>query len=156
MCTQSNEAVVRRFIMEFWNGGDAAVADELIHPDYAVEGIGRGPDAVKRNAAIYRSAFPDLAWTIEQTVAEGEWVAVRLTLHGTHLGSLGGIPPTGTRVAMKEMAFWQVEGSRLRAIWSVGDALGLRIQLGALPASAWHEPVPMPQESKCPTPACGC
>jgi predicted ester cyclase len=155
MCTQSNREVVRRFITEFWNGGDAAVADELVHPDYVVEGSGRGPEAVKHNAAVYRSAFPDLAWTIEQTVAEGEWVAVRLTLRGTHLGSLGGIPPTGARVAMKEMAFWRVEGGRLRAIWSVGDALGLRIQLGALPASAWYESVPTPQDSQRPTPAGG-
>jgi predicted ester cyclase len=80
-------------------------------------------------------------FTVEQTVAEGEWVAVRLTLRGTHLGPLGGIPPTGTRVAVKEMAFRRVEGGRLRAVWSVGDALGLRVRLGAIPASAWHEPV---------------
>ena len=141
MSSHSNKAVVRRFITEFWNAGDIAVADELVHPDYAIEGIGRGSDAVKTNAAAYRVAFPDLECTIEQMVAEGDGVAVRLTLHGTHLGPLGGIPPTGKRVAMKEMVFWQVVEGRLRAIWSVGDALGLRIQLGAIPASAWHQPV---------------
>jgi predicted ester cyclase len=141
MSSQSNKAIVRRFIAEVWNAGDFATAAEVIHPSYALEGIGRGPDAVRSNVAAYRAAFPDLESTIEQMVAEGEWVAVRLTLRGTHLGPLSDIPPTGKRVAMKEMVFWRVVGGRLRAIWSVGDALGLRVQLGAIPASAWHQPV---------------
>ena len=141
MLPDLNKAVVRRFIAEVWNAGDLAAADELVHPDYAIDGIGSGPDAVRRNVAAYRAAFPDLEWRIEQVVAEGEWVAARLTLLGTHLGPLGGIPPTGKRVAMKEMVFWQVAGGRLTAIRAVGDALGLRVQLGAIPARAWHEMV---------------
>jgi steroid delta-isomerase-like uncharacterized protein len=141
MSTESSKAVVRRFITEVWNAGDMAAADDLVHDSYAIEGIGRGPDAVKSNVAAYRTAFPDLELAIEQMIAEGEWVAVRLTLHGTHLGPLGDIPPTGKRVAMKEMVFLQVVDGQLRAIWSVGDALGLRIQLGAIPESAWRQPV---------------
>jgi steroid delta-isomerase-like uncharacterized protein len=141
MSSQSNKVVVRRFIAEVWNAGDFAVAADLVHPSYELEGIGRGPEAVKSNIAAYRAAFPDLEWTIEQMVAEGEWVAVRLTMRGTHLGSLSGVPPTGKRVAMKEMVFFRVAGGQLRAIWSVGDALGLRVQLGAIPASAWRQPV---------------
>jgi predicted ester cyclase len=74
-------------------------------------------------------------------VAEGDWVAVRLTLRGTHLGPLGSIPPTGKHVVMKEMVFWRVTGGRLRAVWSVGDALGLRVQLGAIAPEAWQQPV---------------
>ena len=141
MTLPANKAIVQRFIAEVWNADNLAAVDELVHPDYALEGIGRGPDAVRSNVAAYRAAFPDLAWTIEQMVAEGDWVAVRLTLRGTHLGPLGGIPPTGKRVAMKEMVFWRVTGDRLRAVWSVGDALGLRIQLGALPPESWQQPV---------------
>jgi hypothetical protein len=85
----------------------------------------------------YRAIFPYLACTIDRIVAEGEWVAMRLTLRGP----LGEIPATGRAVAFNEMVFWQVRDGQLRAIWSVGDALGLRVQLGALPASAWHRPV---------------
>ena len=77
---------------------------------------------------------------VEQLIAEGDWVAVRLTLRGTHLGPLGDILATGKPVTMKELVFWQVESGKLRAIWSQGDALGLRIQIGAIPASAWHSP----------------
>jgi steroid delta-isomerase-like uncharacterized protein len=141
MSEEASKAVVHRFVAEVWNAGDLAAADELVHPDYAVEGVERGPDFVRRNVAALRAAFPDLESTVEQMVAEGDWVAVRLTLRGTHLGPLGDIPPSGKRVETQEMVFWRVEGGRLRAIWSVGDALGLRVQVGALPASAWHRPI---------------
>ena len=141
MSTEANKAVVRRFVAEVWNAGDLAAADELVHPAYAVEGVERGPDFVRRNVAAFRAAFPDLEPAIEQMVAEGDWVAVRLTLRGTHLGPLGDIPPSGKRVEMREMVFWRVEEGRLRAIWSVGDALGLRVQIGAAPASAWYRPI---------------
>ena len=141
MSEAENRAVVERFIAGVWNADNPDAIDDLVHPDYAVEGSRRGSDFVRSNVAAYRTAFPDLEWTIEQAIAEGDWVAVRLTLRGTHLGPLGDIPPSGNRVEMREMAFWQVVGSRVRAIWSVGDALGLRIQIGALPASAWHKPL---------------
>jgi len=139
---ESNKAVVERFITEAWNAGNLDTVDDLVYPTYAISGIGHGPEAVKRNMEIYRTAFPDLEGVIEQLVAEGEWVAVRLTLHGTHLGPLGNIPPSGKRIAMNEMAFWRVVDGKLHAIWSQGDALGLRIQIGSIPASAWDHPLP--------------
>jgi predicted ester cyclase len=92
--------------------------------------------------ASYRAAFPDLRWTIENVVSEGEWVAVRLVLHGTHLGEFAGVAPTGKRVTMQEMVFWRVVDGRLHTILSQADALGLRVQLGAIPATAWHQPCP--------------
>jgi predicted ester cyclase len=141
LSAESNKEIVRRFVLEAWNGDDLSVVDELVHRDYEVGGVGTGPEAVKRNIATYRTAFPDLRTTIEQLIAEGEWVAVRLTLYGTHPGPLGGIPPSGKPIAMNELVFWKVVDGELREIWSQGDALGLRIQIGAIPASAWHEPV---------------
>ena len=62
MSTESNKAVVRRFIAEVWNAGNLDAADELVHPEYAISGIGTGPDAVRHNVSIYRTAFPDLEW----------------------------------------------------------------------------------------------
>ena len=100
-----------------------------------------------RNVAEYRAAFPDLRWTVENEVAEGEWVAVRLVLQATHRGEYAGVAPTGKRVTMQEMVFWQIVDGRLRAIWAQTDALGLRIQLGAIPSTAWHQPVPDTRQS---------
>ena len=141
MSTESNKAVVRRFIAEVWNAGHLNAVDDLVHPDYDIPGISNGPDAVRRNVSNYRTAFPDLTWVVEQLIAEDDWVAVRLTLRGTHLGPLGDIPASGKPVTMKELVFWRVDSGQLREIWSQGVALGLRIQISAIPASAWHSPV---------------
>ena len=138
---ETNKAIVRRFIAEVWNAGELAVANELIHDDYAISSTNRGPTAVQRNIARYRAAFPDLNWSIEEMIAEGEWVAVRLILHGTHRGEFRGVPPTGKRVAMQELVFWRIVDGKLHTIQAQADSLGLRIQLGAIPATAWHQPV---------------
>jgi len=58
-------------------------------------------------------------------------------LAATHGGEFAGVAPAGIRVTMQEMVFWRVVDGRLHTIWSQADALGLRIQLGAIPAFAW-------------------
>lgn len=141
MSTAANKRLVERFVAEVWNAGNLSAADGLIHPEYAIRGVGRGPEAVKRNVAAYRAGFPDLEWRIELMIAEDDWVAVRLVLHGTHRGEFAGIPPTGAQAVMQALVFWRVVGGKLHTIWSQGDALGLRIQLGAIPPTAWDQPV---------------
>ncbi len=136
MAIDVNKRLVRRFIADVWNAGNLDAADDLIHPDYAVCGSVRGVEAVKRNVAAYRAAFPDLEWAVENVVAEGDWVAVRLVLHATHRGEFAGVAATGKRVTMQEMIFWRIVDGRLHTIWSQADALGLRIQLGAIPSTA--------------------
>jgi steroid delta-isomerase-like uncharacterized protein len=135
MSSDTNKAIVRRFIAEVWNAGNLAAADDLIHPDYTVPGVGQGPDAVRHNIATYRAAFPDLAWEIDELVAEGNLVAARMRLRGTHRGEFRGISATGRSVTMAEMVFWQVRDGKLAAGWFQADGLGLRIQLGAIPPS---------------------
>ena len=133
MSVESHKTLVRRFVSEVWNEGNLALADELVHPAYDIPEVGRGPEAVKRVVTVFRTAFPDMNWSIENLVAEGEWVAVRLMLHGTHRGEFRGIAPTGRRVTMQEMVFWRIVEGRLHTIWVQADTLGLRVQLGAIP-----------------------
>lgn len=83
---EANKLLVRRFVEDVWNGGQLALLDQIIHPVYYVPGVGQGSAAVARNIASFRLAFPDLVWTLEDMVAEGDRVAVRLVLTGTHLG----------------------------------------------------------------------
>jgi predicted ester cyclase len=133
MSITANKTTAVRFITEVWNAGDLNVADEVIHPDYVVPGIGRGAEAVKQNVTAFREAFPDLVWTIDDVVGEGDRVAMRLTLHGTHLGTFRNIAPTGRSVTMQEMVFWRCIDGLLHTGWFQADMLGLRIQLGVLP-----------------------
>jgi steroid delta-isomerase-like uncharacterized protein len=128
-----NKARCRQFLEHVWNEGNLAEAEAFIHPDYDVPAVGRGPEAVRQNITAFRAAFPDLQWVIEDIVAEGDRVALRLTLHGTHHDAFRGIAPTGRRITMQEMVFWQVEDGRLRAGWFQADMWGVRAQLGAVP-----------------------
>lgn len=90
--------------------------------------------------ASYVADFPDLHVTILELISEGDRVAARIRLEGTHDGTFGGMPATGRRVAFEEMAFWRIEGGMLQDGAFIAQALALRIQLGALPATFWHDP----------------
>ena len=133
MSSGGTKAVARRFIEQVWNAVDLDAVDGLVHPEYPVPGVGRGPEGVGRDVATFRAAFPDLEWAIEDMFAEGDRVAVRVTLRGTQRGEFRGIVPTDKRVTLQEMVFWRVVDGRLRAGWFQADALGLRVQLGSLP-----------------------
>lgn len=97
-----NKARFRRTYEELLNGGELSVADELVAPDFvnheAPPGMDRGPESIRGLATMLRTAFPDLRFTIEDLVAEGDTVAGRLTMSGTHEGPLMGMSPTGRSV----------------------------------------------------------
>jgi predicted ester cyclase len=95
--SEENKALVRRQ-EELFSGGNLDVADEIYASDYVghdpsnPEDV-RGLEAAKQAASDYRQAFPDLRVTVEDLIAEGDRVAARLRVRGTHLGELNGIPP---------------------------------------------------------------
>src|SRR2546423_10478011 len=103
-----NKGTERRFFEEIWNKGNFAVANDLIAPDYidhdSSNAIG-GPEGVRQEVSLYRNAFPDLVFAIEDIIAEGDKVATRITASGTHERDLPGIPATGKRVTIGGMVF---------------------------------------------------
>jgi predicted ester cyclase len=115
--TEENKAQFRRAYEEVLDQGDVLVVDELIAPDFlnhaAPPGRDRGPESLRWLATMLRTAFPDLRFTIEELVAEGDIVAGRLTMSGTHEGPLTGIPPTG-HGATGSHAFCEVSGRQSR------------------------------------------
>ena len=97
---EENEAVVRRYFQEILDGGNLDLVDEIFDPQYVLHDPGspqevRGLEGTKRYVGMFRSAFPDIAHTIEDQIAEGDRVVARLRAHATHEGELMGIPPTG-------------------------------------------------------------
>jgi len=136
--SEHNKANVRRLFDELWNKGNLAVADELIAPTYthhdaATPDVGRGPESEKKRVTLYRTAFPDLRLTIEDTVAEGETVVARWTCRGAHKGDLNGIAPTGKQFAMSGVSIVRFVGGKMAEGWINWDALGLMLQLGVVP-----------------------
>lgn len=69
-------------------------------------------------------------------IAEGDWVAIRYTGHGTHQGELMGIPPTGKEVTASAVMTLRIVDSRIVEDWLDGDKLGILQQIGVIPSSA--------------------
>ena len=107
---EENKAHYRRTFEEVFNQGNLALVDELVAPDYLNYEVppgrnNRGHDSTRQSVRMLRAAFPDLHFTIEDLVAEGDTVAGRVTVSGTHLGPFQGIPPTGRSFQQAQMHF---------------------------------------------------
>src|SRR5436190_23243331 len=116
MGLEENKAVVRRFVEEIPNKKNSVPAEELMTNGFvlhfpnmpAVEGI----EAFKEIPTAMLSAFPDLVETIDDLVAEGDFVVERMTLRGTQLGEFMGVAPTGKPVSWTAIAIYRLEGAR--------------------------------------------
>jgi predicted ester cyclase len=134
---ERNKVGFRRVYEEGLNGGNLAVAEELIDPEFldreAHPGGNRGPESLRRLITMLRTAFPDLRFEIEDLIAEGDTVAGRLTMNGTHEGPLMGMPPTGRAVRQAHMHFVRFRDGKAVEHWGVRDDVGMMRQLGFMP-----------------------
>ncbi len=138
---ETNKVQFRRTLEEMLNQGNLANVDELIAPDYINHEMppgmnNRGPESARQVVLMLRTAFPDLHFTIEELVAEGDTVACRVTMSGTHLGPFLGMAPTGRSVRQAQMHFVRFRDGKGIEHRAVRDDLGLIQQLGVIPAPA--------------------
>jgi steroid delta-isomerase-like uncharacterized protein len=135
---EENKAQFRRVYEELFNGGNLDVAEEVVAPDFlnheAPPGMDRGPKGTRGLANMLRTAFPDLHFEIEELIAEGDTVAGRLTMSGTHKGPLMGMPPTGRSMRQAHMHFVRFRDGKAIEHWGVRDDLSMMQQLGAMPS----------------------
>lgn len=136
MPIEDNKALSRRFLEEFWNQKNLAAVDALLAPEYinhiGPHGLPAGREGLKSLASIYLTAFPDLHFTIEGQIAEGDRVVTRLTVRGTHKGDLMGIPPTGKSIAITGIAIDRVASGKIVEGWANFDEVGLMRQIGVI------------------------
>jgi steroid delta-isomerase-like uncharacterized protein len=134
---EDNKALVRRFIDEVQSAGNIDLIDEICSPDFvnysAPPGIPADCEGIKILTAMFRRAFPDSYFTVEDMMAEGDKVSTRKTFHGTHEGEFMGIPPSGRTVAMGLIDIVRISEGRVVEHWSMGDNLGMMQQLGIIP-----------------------
>ena len=88
---------------------------------------------------MFRQAFPDSYFTVEDMVAEGDKVATRKTFHGTHQGEFMGIPPTGQQVSTGLIDVVRIVDGKVVEHWSMGDNLRMMQQLGVIPTPEQSE-----------------
>ena len=135
--SEQNKALVRRAVDEIWNRGNFAVLDELVASDFVVhmppDDI-HGPEGVQQFFTMLRNAFPDIHFTVEDQVAEGDKVVTRWTARGTHTGEFQGIPPTGKQSRLEGIDLDRIANSKAVECWSNMNELDLLQQLGVLPA----------------------
>ena len=138
MAPEENKAVVRRFVEEVFNQGNLAAVDRFLAAEYrdanALPGQEPGREGAKRAFSLYQEVFPDLRYTIEEMIAEGDTVVTRVTFRGTHRGAFLGIPPTNRQVSVPAVHITRLVEGTIREHWSLMDDLGLMQQLGVVPA----------------------
>ena len=139
MLSETNKTVSRRFFDEVWNKGNLAVLDEIITKDHdntgpgTLPGLPNGPEGSKQFVTTYRNAFPDVRFTIDDQIAEGDKVVTRWTAHGTHQGELQGIPATGKSTTVTGIAVNRLVNGKIAESWGIFDQFGMLQQLGVIP-----------------------
>ena len=139
MSAEENKAIVRNFLEGIFTQANPDVVDELAAPDFVVhdpssEAGDVDAQGVKGSIAWSHSAFPDLRVTIEDQVAEGDKVATRWTVRGTHHGEMMGVSATGNQVRFTGTQTDYILGGKIAESWSNWDTLGMLQQIGAIPA----------------------
>lgn len=138
----ANEEIARRVPEEIATQKNADTIEEV----FAEDAIEHGPfgeeiqgiTAMRESFQQYWEAFPDLSVTVEDAVTQGDTVAMRVTLRGTHEGEFMGIEPTNKSFEVQNMVFTRVSDGKITERWLQPDALGMFQQLGivSLPQSA--------------------
>lgn len=140
MTANDNKSVIRTFIEDVINQGRLERTDDIVIEDFVeldpLPGQAQGREGLKEAIRQMRSAFPDIRWTVDEMLAEGDKVFTRFTWSGTHEGAFLGVPATGRRITVKGMVIDRLVTGKMADSRILMDTLGLLQQLGALPGSA--------------------
>jgi steroid delta-isomerase-like uncharacterized protein len=139
MSVEANKETVRRFIDEVVNKHQLQAASALATQDYINhDPTGLAMPGLAQNVTGYRSAFPDLHFTITQMLGEGDLVAVQWTASGTHQQSIAHLtaefarPATGKTVTVTGFSLFRFSGDKIAELWNHWDTHHLLGQLGAV------------------------
>ena len=137
--SEENKANVRRFLEEGFGQGKTELVDEVLHSDFVCydpnseTGEIRGAETIKGEIEYFRNAVPDLTYTVEDQVAEGDEVVTRYTATGTPQGEFFGAAGTGNRIEMSGIQIDRFdESGKMIEEWPEYDLLGAMRQMGAI------------------------
>ena len=134
---EANKNVYRRMVEEVVNKGNFDVVEELFHEDYvdhvAPPGTPPGFEGVKAIFRMFRTGFPDVKFTIDQMIGEGNYVATLVHGEGTQTGQFIEFPPSGKHAVWRSVGFFRIQDGKIAEHWGIPDLLGLLIQIGIIP-----------------------
>jgi predicted ester cyclase len=133
---EANRRWMNRFV-EFIHTADLTLAEELVSPETVLHVPGqpepvRGPTGYVSVVMNLRRGLPDIQWTLEESIIEGDVIAARFSVRGTHLGTLFGVPATRKKVTFNGMAIYRLAGGKVVSEAASPDLLGLMKQLGVV------------------------
>jgi steroid delta-isomerase-like uncharacterized protein len=134
-----NKIIVRRLYEEIWNKRKIGLMTEILSPSHALHdpvasGSQVGPESYQRRVEELTTAFPDLRFSIEDTVEEKDKFAVFWVISGTHQNEFMGVPATGKKISVEGITIHHLSKGRILDSFVEWDALGLMRQLGVTPA----------------------
>ena len=122
MTLEANKALIRRIFEEVIPAGDDAAMRELVAPEWVdhdpLPGQPAGPEGPEYVVTTMHTAYPDLRFTIDDLVAEGDRVVIRWTLQGTNTGPMLGRPPTGEPVELAAVVIFRIAHGRIAERWA--------------------------------------
>jgi steroid delta-isomerase-like uncharacterized protein len=134
---ETHKDFFKQFI-QFINTADENLAQQLISPVAKFHVPGQheplqGPKGYLMIISMMRSGFPNIQWTLEDLITEGDKVAARFTMRGTHNGEFFGVPSTGKLIAVQAINFYRLANEQIIEEYGQPDMLGLLRQIGAIP-----------------------
>lgn len=142
MSIDSNKDILMRHFNEVLNQGQLHVVDEIYTSDYTLDapvrsdgssqshGITRGTEQLKQRVTLFRTAFPDIHFSMDEIVGEGDTVVVRYTYRGTQRGAFAGVEPSGHSIAIMGILIAHLTDGRIKEAWSAFDSAELMGQIG--------------------------
>ena len=139
MTAEQNKAIVRRWYKDMFERGNLNLAEELFTTDFIshdTSGPGpkgewpRGPSGPRAVVKTYHDAFPDMHYSIDDLICEGDRVVVRWTARGTNTGPIMDMPATGKAVTISGIETDRLVNGKIAEAWVNFDLLSLLTQVG--------------------------
>jgi len=130
------KTLAHEWFEEVWNQGSSDAIERLFAADGIAHGLADvaghepvGPAGFKPFHKMFRDAFPDLRIEVMDTICEGDKIAVRCAVTGTHLGETLGMSSTGRRINITGMTILRIEGGKIAEAWNNFDFATMNRQL---------------------------
>lgn len=139
--SDANKLILGRHFNEVLNQGHLDVIDEIYADGYVLDapvqtegsvqahGETHGRDGLRRRVTLFRTAFPDIHFSTDDFVAEGDQVVVQYTFSGTHTGQFGELEPTGRHISVMGILIALVKDGKIESAVSVFDSGDMMHQL---------------------------
>ncbi len=135
MTVEENVAIVHRYWEQCWNLHDPDDLSQTHHPTFAQNGVPLGIPAFKDDLSAFFRSFPDVRVSIEDVLAVGDRVLMRVTYQGTHREPYQGYPATKRAIRVSGLELFLVLGGRIVQHWHEMDHLGLLRQIDVAPVA---------------------